>query len=146
MLNIKNKIILCITICFVFIFSSCGKSAKNNYVNDKDVYNFVKQAFLTKNGYTKEISEHMSEQIFNNINIYKMYNDPKYKKPFKVDFSLKQSSQEEKENLIYINMIYSVRIRDAQNKDIGGSWNVPVKYIVKQVNNTWYIFEKEEEA
>ncbi|MCH3965417.1 MAG: hypothetical protein LKE46_14280 [Clostridium sp.] len=90
----------------------------------------------------------MSKQVFEKINVYKIYavNDLKYKKPFKVDFSLKQNLQKNIGNVIYVNMTYSVIIKDSQNKDVGASKDVPIKFTIKKLNNTWYITDKEEVA
>ncbi|WP_275541227.1 hypothetical protein [Clostridium tetani] len=43
-------------------------------------------------------------------------------------------------------MIYTVEINDSQNKTIGGSYDVPITFTVKNENGNWYIISKEEEA
>jgi hypothetical protein len=90
----------------------------------------------------------MSEAVFNNINVYKVYslNDKKYKKPVKINLDLKQKSQETKNGTTYENMIYSITIKDSQNKTISGSWDVPVKFTIQTANDAWYITNKEEPA
>ena len=81
---------------FAFIFISCGKSNTSDNTKNIDIYNVVKEAFLTDKGYSDELSKHMSEEVFKKINIYNNYavNDSEYKKTFKVDFSLKEDSQD----------------------------------------------------
>lgn len=154
----KNILFLVISMFFIFIFASCGRNIQNNTakddviqnadINKDEVYNVIKKAFITQNGYSNEVSKHMSKKVFEKINIYKIYsvNDPKYKKPFKVDFSLKQNSQESINNVVYVNMIYSVSIKDSQNKNIGASKDIPIKFTIKKINNTWYITDKKEPA
>ena len=92
------------------------------------------------------MSKHIAPQVFKQTNIYNIYNvnDPGYKKPFRVDFSLKEVSQNKKNDRIYIKMIYSVDIFDSQNKEIGGSWNVPITFTVNNMKSDWYIIKKEE--
>ena len=147
---IKNKkYILFLTIfIFTFVFTSCNKNTQNNNINRNEIYTIVKEAFLTQSGYSDKISKHMSESVFNKINSYKVYslNDKKYKKPIKINLDLKQKSQETKNGMIYENMIYSITIKDSQNKTISGSWNVPIKFTIQTVNDTWYITNKEEPA
>ena len=72
--------------------------------------------------------------------------NPDYKKPFKVDFSLKEDSQNKVKDIVYVKMIYSVKITDSQNKVIGGSSDIPITFTVKIMGNDWYITEKEEPA
>ncbi len=43
-------------------------------------------------------------------------------------------------------MIYSITIKDSQNKTISGSCDVPVKFTIQAANDTWYITNKEEPA
>ncbi|MCD2346095.1 hypothetical protein [Clostridium guangxiense] len=137
----KIYLILCV-ICII-LFMACGKD--NKYV---DIYNVVQEAFTTDKEYSNELSKHISEKVFNHINVYKVYavNDKKYKEPFKVDFKLKENSQSKIFNTVYVQMTYSVKIKDSENKEVGGSWNVPIKFTVKKVNNVWYITDKYEEA
>lgn len=131
------------------VFTSCGKNNKSNdnkkYV---DIYNVVKETFLTDKGYTNELSKNISEEVFKKTNIYNAYNvnNPDYKKPFKVDFSLKEDSQNKVKDIVYVKMIYSVKITDSQNKVIGGSSDIPITFTVKIMGNDWYITEKEEPA
>ncbi|EET86877.1 conserved hypothetical protein [Clostridium carboxidivorans P7] len=49
-----------------------------------------------------ELSKHMSKDVFKKTYIYNAYpvNNPEYKKPFKVDFSLKENSQKIKRLVI----------------------------------------------
>lgn len=147
---IKNKkyiLFLAIGI-FIFIFTSCNKNAQNKTINKNEVYTIVKEAFLTKDGYTDKISKHMSKDVFNKINSYKVYslNDKKHKQPVKINLDLKQKSQETKNGITYVNMIYTINIKDSQNKEISKSQNIPIKFTIKTVNNTWYITNKEEKA
>lgn len=140
----KNKKI-CLILCLICIilFTACGKN--NKYV---DIYNVVQESFTTDKGYSNELSKHISEGVFNNINVYKVYavNDKKYKRPFKVDFKLKENSQSKIVNTVYVNMTYSVSIKDSENKEVGGSWNVPIKFTVKKVKGVWCITDRYEEA
>ena len=43
-------------------------------------------------------------------------------------------------------MIYSVSITDSQGESIGGSWNIPITFAVKKIDNEWYIIDKYESA
>lgn len=130
------------------IFLSCEKS--NAKINNKnvDIYNVVKEAFLTDKGYSDELSKHMSEEVFKKINIYNAYpvNSPEYKKPFKVDFSLKEDSQNIKKGMVYVKMTYSVVIVDSQGKILGGSRDIPITFTLKKTGDDWYIIEKNEPA
>lgn len=150
---IKNKkYILFLTIgIFIFIFTSCSKNTQNTQnksVNKNEIYTIVKETFLTKDGYTSEISKHMSKDVFNKVNSYKVYslNDKKYKQPVKINLDLKHKSQETKNGTTYVNMVYTINIKDSQNKEISESQNIPVKFTIETVNNTWYITNKEEQA
>lgn len=144
----KGEIYLIIVIIFISVFTSCEKINTGSRTKTADIYNIVKEAFLTDKGYSNELSKHMSQETFKKINIYNSYpvNEPKYKKPFKVSFSLKEDSQNVKKDIPYVKMIYSVTIKDSKNKDVGGSLNVPITFNVKKTVNGWYIIEKEEPA
>ncbi|MBU2703706.1 hypothetical protein Ga0466249_004854 [Sporomusaceae bacterium BoRhaA] len=146
----KNKIIALI-LCMICIFflASCGQSSANN--NDTkpnikyvDIYDVVKEAFITDNGYTNELAKHMTEEVFKHTN-YKKYpaNNPKYIEPFKVDFSLNEVCQtKDKENdLVYVDMIYSTIIKDANNNMVGGARDAHVTYIVRIDEKGWYIID-----
>lgn len=135
-------------IVFISIFTGCGVINKNSNAKNVDIYNVVKEAFLTDKGYSDELSKHMSEQVFKRTNIYNTYNvnSPDYKKPFKVEFSLKEDSQKSVNDIVYVKMVYSVVIKDSQNKSVGGSSDIPITFTVKKTGNDWYITEKEEAA
>lgn len=144
-MNKKIILLLLSLVMFVFLFISCNRSTLNNkYV---DIYDIVKKAFLTDKGYTDDLSKYMSNDVFRKINIYNAYpvNSPEYKKPFKINFDLREVSQIKDKDIIYVKMIYSVDIKDSQNKTIGGSHNT-ITFSVKKDGNAWYIFEKEEPA
>jgi len=130
-------------ILFICTFTSCGKSNK-----EVDIYNVVKEVFLTDKGYSNELSKHISQEVFEKTNIYNAYpvNSTEYKRPFKIDFSLKEDSQNKVNNLVYVKMIYSVKITDSQNKVVGGSWDVPITFTVENIEGDWYITKKEERA
>ena len=86
--------------------------------------------------------------VFDNTNIYNAYavRDTKYKKPFKVDFTLKEDSQNVKKDIVYVQMTYSVDITDSQGKCVGGSRDIPITFTVKKTGNEWYIISKYEPA
>jgi hypothetical protein len=90
----NSKISLIIFILFICVFTSCGKINNSSSIKEVDIYNVVKEVFLTDKGYSNELSKHVSQKVFKNTNIYNVYNvnDTEYKKPFKVDFSLKEDS------------------------------------------------------
>ncbi|MGY5240462.1 hypothetical protein [Clostridium tertium] len=112
------------------------------------IYNVIKEAFLTDRGYSDELSKYISEEVFKEINIYNTYavNNSEYSKPFKVNFILKEDSQDIKKDTIYVNMTYSVRIIDSKGKDIGASQNIPITFTVNKTENEWYIIDKYESA
>ncbi len=144
----KGKIYVIMLMVFISVFTSCGKSNTGSNSKTVDIYNVVKEAFLTDNGYSNELSKHMSQEVFKRINIYNAYpvNNPEYKKPFKVDFTLKEDSQNVKKDIVYVKMTYSVTIKDSQSKIVGGSLDIPITFTVKRTGNEWYIIEKEEPA
>ncbi|MBC8061091.1 MAG: hypothetical protein H7Y18_10535 [Clostridiaceae bacterium] len=150
MFIIKNngKIFLIVLLVSVSILTFCGKAYKSNHTKDVDIYDIVKEAFLTDKGYSEKLSKHMSQEVFKYTNIYNAYNvnSPEYTKPFKVSFGLKEDSQKTEDNITYVKMTYSVTIMDSQNKIIGGSAGVPITFTVKTIDGEWYITEKEEAA
>ena len=139
---------LIVLIGFVFIFPYCGKAYISRNKNNIDIYNVVKEAFITDKGFSNELSKHMSEEVFEKTNIYKAYavDNPEYRKPLKIDFSLKENSQQVKKDVIYVEMTYSIEITDSQGKTVGGSWDVPITFTVKKVEDGWYIVDKDESA
>ncbi|MFD3158794.1 hypothetical protein ACFIJ5_18445 (plasmid) [Haloimpatiens sp. FM7330] len=144
----KKKFILIIIALSILTIGFFIKNTNHNLVTKQEFYNFIKEAYITPNGYTKEISKHMPREIFDKVNAFETYRgNSTFKKPYKINmFELKLTSKRTILKKTYLNMIYSVSVCDANNKEIGGSWNIPVKYIIKKVNNTWYIFDKQEEA
>ncbi|CAB1249121.1 hypothetical protein LN736_17110 [Clostridium sp. WLY-B-L2] len=105
----------------------------------------MKKAYTTNDGYTKEISKHMSKNVFNKTNGFKVFKgNSKYKKPYKITFfELKQDSRKIRLNKIYIYMRDSISVSDYNNKEIGGYRNGLVKYTIKKINNTWCITDSE---
>ena len=146
--NSKIFLMMSILIMSVFIFASCGKANKESSVKEVDIYDVVKEAFLTDKGYSKELSKYISKDVFERTNIYNTYNasDPKYKKPFKVQFYLNEDSQSKEKDIIYVKMIYTVEIKDSENKVVGASGNIPITFTVEKVNDSWYITDKYEPA
>lgn len=125
----------------------CGRQSSAvvpKYVNILDV---VKTAFLTDKGYTDDISKYMSKEVFNRINLYKAYpvNRPEYSKPFSIDFNIKEQSQKKQNEIVYVNMVYSVTIKDSKNKMVGGSKDTPIMFAVQTKPSGWYITQVEEE-
>lgn len=149
MFVIKKNTTICFIICILFIcvFTSCGKGNKNN-TKEVDIYNVVKEAYLTDKGYTSELSKHMSKEMFEKTNIYSIYNinTSDSKKLYKIDFNLKEDSQEKEKDIVCVKMIYSFEMTDLKNNTIGGSKNVPVTFIVKKTGTNWYIVKKYEPA
>jgi hypothetical protein len=135
-------------IVFMSILTSFGISNISRNNKNIDIYNTVKEAFLTDKGYSDGLSKHISEDVFKKTNIYNAYavNNPEYNKPFKVDFSLKENSQEVKKDIVYVKMTYSVMITDSQGKSVGGSKDIPITFTVKKTENDWYIIDKYEPA
>jgi len=145
-----NNRVLVLFLCFIcaLTFTSCSKNSitKTDKSNIKyvDIYDVVHEAFLTNDGYTDKLSKHMSKDVFNSITYTKHHYPPQYSKPFKVDFTLKEISQTKENDLVYVDMIYSRIIKDANGKDVSGSWNVPIRFTVKSTANDWYIINKYE--
>lgn len=61
-------------ILFICVFTSCGKTNNNNTIKEVDIYNVVKEVFLTDKGYSNELSKHVSKEVFEQTNIYNAYN------------------------------------------------------------------------
>jgi hypothetical protein len=139
-------LIIFILVLIHFRVNSSVKSDIGNNNKIVDIYDVVKEAFLTDKGYSNELSKHMTQEVFKRTNIYNAYpvNNPEYKKPYKVDFSLKEDSQNIEKDIVYVKMIYSVTIKDSQNKIVGGSWDIPITFTVKKTGNEWYIIDKDE--
>jgi len=145
----KKGVIYLIILIFIPILGFCGTSIVSRNNKDVDIYNTIKEAFLTDEGYSNELSKYISEEVFKRTNIYSVYrlnSRSEYKKPFKVDFRLKEDSQKVNKDIVYVKMTYSVAITDSQNKDVGGSWNIPITFTVKKTGNQWYIIDKYEPA
>ena len=146
--NIILSIALIICLGIVGAYAYAKHIPEPEWFSKTDTYNVIKIAFLTDKGYSKELSKHMSEGVFKSINIYNIYNvnSSDYKKPFKVDFSLTENSRSTIAGIVYEQMIYSVAICDSNNKDIGGSREIPIKFTIKKIDGEWYITKKYESA
>ena len=137
---------MAILLIYAVTFTACGKRDKDSGIKEVDIYNVVKEVFLTDKGYTDELSKHVSKDVFEGTNIYGIYdvNSIDYTRPFDVEFSLKEDSQNKKKDIIYVKMTYSVIIRDSHNKTVGGSSEIPITFTVKKTGSDWYIVEKYE--
>ena len=51
-----------------------------------------------------------------------------------------------KKDIVYVKMTYSVMIKDATGKSVGGSKDVPITFTVKRTGSNWYITDKYEPA
>jgi hypothetical protein len=142
-----RKFIL-LTLCFIFMFTltSCSKTSTidsdKSYTKYVDIYDVVKEAFLTDNGYTNELSKHISPEVFKHTN-YKLYQVDASKHQ-KINFSLNEVYQTKENDLVYVDMIYSIDIIDANGKNVAGSRNIPITFTVKTTGNDWYILGKYE--
>jgi hypothetical protein len=143
----KWLIIIFALILVLLSYGIYSLSSKNKHV---DIYNIVKEAFLTENGYSVEISNRMTKEVFERINAYNRFgglnNRPEIEKPFKIDFSLKEDSQKAKRDIIYVQMTYTIKIWDSNNKVAGSSKDIPITFTVKKTGNEWYIIDTHEPA
>ncbi len=132
----------------ILALGACGKPKKTDAPKYVDINDVVKEAFVTDKGFSDELSKYMTKEVFNKTNIYYAYpiNSPEFKKPFKVDFSLREISQKKENDTVKVDMIYSVMIHDSNNKTVGGSKDVPITFIVQEIGSGWMIINKEEQA
>lgn len=65
-----------------------------------------------------KLSKYMTEEVFSRTNIYNAYPVSDYKRPFNIDFSLREISQKKENDKVYVNMVYSVEIHDANNNTV----------------------------
>lgn len=148
-------LVLCVFGLFCLVVWDENRQSRGNdiehinygeYTKYVDIYDVVKEAYLANNGYTNEISKYMVEDVFKRTN-YKHYeNDPQYTKPLKVDFSLKEvyQTKDKENNLIYVDMIYTIVITDANGAMVRGSWKNHSTFTVKITDNGWIIIDKYE--
>ncbi|MBU3187185.1 hypothetical protein [Clostridium estertheticum] len=144
----KKNIILSIGIilCLCIVSSYGYTKFTPRWFSSTDTYAVVKEGFLTRQGYTNELSKHMSPQVFKRINIYKP-DSLNNKKPYKVYFTLKEDSTSFKNGKIYMKMIYLLKVMDLQNNQVGpispeGTTNT---FIIKNKNGVWYIADNWED-
>ncbi|MBX4272232.1 hypothetical protein [Clostridium estertheticum] len=145
----KKNIILSIGIilCLCIVSSYAYTKFTPQWFSSADTYNVVKEGFLTNKGYSNELSKHMSEQVFKRINIYQ-YEDLNKKRTYKIDFTLKEDSRRYKKGVVYVKMIYTLKIMDLQNIQIGpksGSHGITNTFTVKNINGVWYIADNQED-
>lgn len=144
---IKKNIIL--SIGFILCLSIMSTYAYTKFMpqwfSGEDTYNVVKEAFLTNKGYSDDLSKHMSQEVFKRTNIYSAY-AINNKNTYKVDFSLVEDSRIKVVDKVYMKMTYSVKITDSNNILVGGSSHIPIKFTIVNINDKWYITEKEEAA
>jgi hypothetical protein len=143
----KKNIILSIALilCLIIMGSYGYMKFMPEWFSRQATYNVVKEAFLTNKGYSSELSKHMSQQVFERTNIYNAY-ALNAKEVYKVDFNLNEDSLIKIADKVYVKMTYSVKIMDLQNQIVGGSWDVQIIFTVKNINNEWYITQKQELA
>lgn len=136
-----------LTIVLLMILTACSTGATNN-VKYVDIYNIVKGAFLTDQGYSDEIAKYMAQDVFNRTNIYTAYRIEQrgIKKPLSIDFSLKEISQKKQGDKVSVYMTYSAFISDADHKLVGGAKDAQIIFIGQIKDNGWYIVQKEEKA
>ena len=144
---IKNNKILCIgfMLCLSIMSTYAYTKFMPEWFSSEDTYNVVKEAFLTNKGYSDELSKHMSQEVFIRTNIYNSYSINN-KNTYKVDFSLVEDSRIKVLDKVYMKMTYSVKITDSNNILVGGSLGIPINFTIKNINDKWYITEKEEAA
>lgn len=144
---------IAVILVFVVLFMIVVTVYERNIIKSKNIssniYSVVKEAFITDKGYSGEVTEHMTRAVFDEINAYSIYKGDKsteYKKPFKVDFTLKEDSQTLITGILVVKMTYSVEVKDSENMSIGGSWNIPITFTIKIIGDKWYILDKREPA
>ena len=148
MVRMKKVGIVILLGSLILAVGTCGTLTKNTDSKYLDVNGVVREAFLTDKGFSAELSKHMTEEVFDKINIFNCYpvNSPEFKKPFKVDFSLREISQKKENDRVKVEMVYSVMIYDSNNKTVGGSKHVPITLTVEEAGSGWLITNKEEQA
>ena len=148
-INKKNIILsIIIILCLSIVGSYAYSKFTPQWFSSTDTSKVVKEGFLTNKGYSNELSKHMSPQVFKRINIYK-YDELNKKRTYKVVFILKKHSTSFKNGSVYVKMIYSLKIMDLQNNQIGpmsGSEGVTNTFIVKNIKGVWYITDNWEEV
>ena len=85
----------------VLALGACGTLTKTDAGKYVDINDVVKEAFVTDKGFSEELSKHMDKEVFDKVNIYNAYpvNSPEFKKPLKVDFSLREIAQKKVDTL-----------------------------------------------
>ncbi len=133
-MNIKRigSILLILFICFIAI----------QFITGPHMYSIVKEAFTTNKGYSEKISDKMSKDVFQSINIYHThYVDDKNSSiklnlyPLGVIHNFKSG---------YVWMKYSISVVDSKGEITAGSWDVICKLKVEKINDKWYITNKSE--
>ncbi|MGE5627909.1 MAG: hypothetical protein ACM3X7_07300 [Solirubrobacterales bacterium] len=150
-MNKKLKLVIGI---FTFILLSTVTITiyESNIMKSKnisgDIYAVVKETYITDKGYSGEITQHMKMTVFNEINAYSKYrgDTSQYKKPYKVEFSMKEDSETLIGGILIVKMTYSVNMKDSEDKSVGGSSNIPVTFTIKIIGDKWYILDKSEPA
>ena len=127
-----------LTLVLLMTLTACSTGATNN-VKYVDIYNIVKDAFLTDQGYTDEMAKSMAEDVFNRTNIYTAYRIEQrgIKKPLNIDFGLKEISQKKQGDKVSVYMTYSASIYDTDHNLVGGAKDVQINFIVQIKDNGW---------
>ena len=142
----KSRILLLCLIGFLLLTTiGCAEQTQSD-TPKIDISSVVKEAFITDKGYSGELTKHMTEDVFAKTNIYNTYpiNDLKFKKPVQVDFSIREVSQKRANDKLKVKMVYSVKIKDANNQLVGGSREIPISFTVQNSTTEWCIVAKEE--
>ena len=57
-------------VALVHTFCSCSNP---NNISNIDISNVVEEAFITEDGYSDDLSKHMSEEVFKEVNLFNTY-------------------------------------------------------------------------
>ena len=147
-INKKNIILsIIIILCLSIVGSYAYIKFTPKWFSSADTSKIVKEGLLTNKGYSHELSKHMSPQVFKRINIY-TYEELNKKRTYKMDFILMKNSTSYKNGSVYVKMVYSLKIMDLQNNQIGpmsGSEGVTNTFVVKNIKGVWYITDNWED-
>lgn len=144
----KKRNLLCISLCLILILPLISCKNGTSHSQKIPVYNVLKEAYITGQGYNEKLSEHMSKEMFELINqkiVYEKYCDKEYARPLKIDFRLEEVSQKRVKNKAIEKVTYSVYVKDLHNNSVSDSVGIGVKFTIKVNGDSWYITDRDED-
>jgi len=137
----KRHFLIISTIIIIIASALIYNGRHNKYVN---INNLVNKAYTSSKGYNADMAKYMPKDVYNKANGYNIFKDYDCKRPIKFSLKLTEINQHKINGKVYVHMVYSLDLLNANGISLVSSRNIPVVFTVTGTNDNLYIEKVQE--